>query len=172
MPSDPQALGVDFLEEPVDELADQGEIDTGQEGIGQMALELIPTILIKHRSMLSAHTLPGETVDTVMTQARLKDQVADAIRALDPSTVRDLSDLATEEPEARLVAVEVENSSIDISDGRFLGRVNLLVSVPFIGFNGKLASTRASLALPSYVSGAVSDTGVVVQEISVRHQAG
>lgn len=111
---------------------------------------------------------PTETVDEAMTKAQVAETVAAAVRALDDNTVDALSHYKTHIADAHLVAVEVETNAIDVhSDGRFMGRANLLVTVPFIGFNGRLADTRASLAIPADVQGAVSDEGVSVQKMLV-----
>jgi hypothetical protein len=104
-----------------------------------------------------------------MTKAQLTQKVADAVRGLDRQTIEQLSHYSTVVPEARLVTVEVESSSFDIeSDGQFKGRANLLVRVPFKGFGGKVASTLASLAIPTYVKGSVSDSDVSVLQIQIR----
>ncbi|WP_156322892.1 hypothetical protein [Rhizobium sp. AAP116] len=104
-----------------------------------------------------------------MTRERVQKRVAEAVRGLDRQTVEKLSDFTKVVPDARLVTLEVESTSFDIkSDGEFKGRANLLVRVPFEGFGGKRASTLASLAIPTYVQGSVSDTGVSVQQILIR----
>jgi len=117
----------------------------------------------------AAHTPPSETVYKAMTRERVQNRVADAVRGLDRQTVEKLADFTKFVPDARLVTVEVESTSFDIeSDGQFKGRANLLVRVPFKGFGGKISSTLASLAIPTYVQGSVSDSGVSVQQILIR----
>jgi hypothetical protein len=112
---------------------------------------------------------PATMFGMTMTKAQLTQKVADAVRGLDKQTVDKLSHYSTVVPDARLVTVEVESSSFDIeSDGQFKGRANLLVRVPFKGFGGKVASTLASLAIPAYVQGSVSDSDVSVQTILIR----
>lgn len=112
---------------------------------------------------------PATTFGMTMTKAQLTQKVAEAVRGLDKQTVDKLSHYSTVIPDARLVTVEVESTSFDIaSDGQFKGRANLLVRVPFLGFGGKRASTLASLAIPTYVQGSVSDSGVSVQQILIR----
>lgn len=112
---------------------------------------------------------PATTVGTTMTKAQIAECIADAVRGLDKQTVEQLSHYSTVMPDARLMTVEVESTSFDIeSDGKFKGRANLLVRVPFEGFGGKTASTLASLAIPTYVQGSVSDSGVSIQQILIR----
>jgi|GEM_PF-3183959 len=112
---------------------------------------------------------PATTVGTTMTKAQIVENIADAVRGLDRQTIEQLSHYNTVVPEARLVTVEVESSSFDVEDdGQFKGRANLLVRVPFEGFGGKRASTLASLAIPTYVKGSVSDSDVSVQQILIR----
>lgn len=140
-----------------------------QEGSRVVRLKSSDHSPIKRMLEDHGHTLPSETVDKAMTRERVQKRVAEAVRGLDRQTVEKLSDITKVVPDARLVTLEVESTSFDIkSDGEFKGRANLLVRVPFEGFGGKRASTLASLAIPTYVQGSVSDSGVSVQQILIR----
>lgn len=102
---------------------------------------------------------------SIMANNTARSRVADAVRILDARTVDRLLGLA----EARFVAIEVNDSTIDVeSDGQFVGRVNVLLSVPFNGFDGKRAEGGASVSVPAFVRGLIGKTGVEVQGLTPR----
>lgn len=111
----------------------------------------------------------SKTVDPTMTSPSARSSVAEVVRTLNSERVGELTHLSSYFDDAKLVAVEVDDSTIDIySDGSFVGRANVLLAVPFLGFGGKPAQTRASVSVPAYVKGNVRNSDIEVRSMTLR----